>query len=620
MNFEALAATIVNKVGGESNISGVTHCATRLRFNLNDESKADTEGLKATEGVLGVAVKGGQYQVIIGPDVSQLYQALVKQYSFGESASKEEKKDAKWTERLFDTLTGIFTPILPALTASGMIKAVLAVLVAFSLVDKTSMTYQVINFMGDATFYFLPILLADSAAKKLGCNRYLAMMLGGILIHPTFVSLVAGEEAISIFGLPIYKASYSSTVIPIILGVWLMSKVEPFAQKHSPNAVKFFVAPLITMFVCGIATLCVLGPIGYIVGNWLASGVNYLYSLSSWLVPTLIGAFLPFLVMTGTHHALTPIGINNRMTIGYDAGYYPGSLASNVAQGGAALAVAVKTKDANLKQLASSTGITAVCGITEPVLYGVTMSHKTNMIASMIGGGVGGFFLGFFNVKNYSGGSPGLLTLPSYIGLDAPMSNFYFACVGAAISFVVAFIVSFVLYKDPAVEETTVEEVSAPVEEVKTVKNETLYAVTNGETVALKDVNDPTFAEGMMGDGIAFRSVDGKYYAPANATIQTVFNTKHAITMTTDNGVDIIMHVGIDTVKLNGEHFTAHVKDGDVVEKGDLLLEVDKEAVEGLGYDLITPVVLPDSKNYTKMEVSPAGKVTLNDTVIKVEG
>lgn len=454
MNYEELSKVILEKVGGKDNIANATHCATRLRLNLKDESIADTEGLKATQGIVGVVSKGGQYQVIIGAEVLQVYQKLVKLLPENEkaAASAPAGKKGSVADKLIDTVSGIFTPILPALTAAGMIKAVLALLVAFKLVDSSSNTYQVINFMGDATFYFLPILLANSAAKKFGCNPYLAMMLGGILIHPNFIALIATaketEVALTVFGLPIYNATYSSTVIPILLGVFLMSKVEPLADKISPKAIKFFTVPLITMFVVGIATLCVLGPIGYIVSNIMANALKALNSVAGWLVPTIIGVFLPFLVMTGTHHALTPIGINNRMTIGYDTFIYPGQLASNIAQGAAALAVSIKTKDLELKQLSSATGITAVCGITEPVLFGVTMKIKTNLIAAMAGGGVGGFFMGLMNTKNYSGGSPGLLTLPSYIGLDAPMSNFYYACIGAAIAFVVSFVVSFLLFKD----------------------------------------------------------------------------------------------------------------------------------------------------------------------------
>lgn len=451
-NYGELARSLIGLVGGESNISNVTHCATRLRFNLKDESKADTNAIKGTKGVVGVVSSSGQYQVIIGAEVTMVYEKLTSQlHNIGAPAADGPK--GSLVNRILDTITGIFTPVLPALTASGMLKAVLALLVAFKLVDNTSSTYQVINFMADATFYFLPVLLANSAAKKLGCNPFLAMMLGAMLIHPNFVNMVAASketgDAITIFLLPIYNATYSSSVIPILLGVLLMSKVEPLATKYSPKAIRFFTAPLLTMFIVGIATLCVLGPIGYVISNALAAAVNGLGSIAPWLAPTIIGTVLPFLVMTGTHHALTPIGINNRMTIGFDTIIYPGQLASNIAQGAAALAVSVKTKNLERKQLASATGITAVCGITEPVLYGVTMKIRTNMIAAMAGGGVGGFFMGLMNTKNYSGGSPGLLTLPSYIGLDAPMSNFYFACIGAAIAFAVSFVVSFLLYKDP---------------------------------------------------------------------------------------------------------------------------------------------------------------------------
>lgn len=453
-NYDELAKKIIALVGGEANIANVTHCITRLRFNLKDESKADTEAIRSTPGVVGVTSANGQYQVIIGAEVTQVYEKVAAQlHNLEGGSAAPAKQEGSFVSRLIDTITGIFTPILPPLTAAGMLKAVLAILVAFKLVDSASSTYQVINFMADATFYFLPILLANSAAKKLGCNPYLAMMLGGILIHPNFVSMVTASketgDAITVFGLPIYNATYSSSVIPILLGVLLMSKVEPLANKFAPKAVRFFTAPLITMLVVGIATLCALGPIGYVISNILASAINSLSAIAPWLAPTIIGALLPFLVMTGTHHALTPIGINNRMTIGFDTIIYPGQLASNIAQGAAALAVSFKTKNMELKELTSSTGITAVCGITEPVLYGVTMKIRTNMIAAMVGGGVGGFFMGLMNTKNYSGGSPGLLTLPSYIGLDAPMSNFYFACAGAAIAFVVGFVVSFILYKDP---------------------------------------------------------------------------------------------------------------------------------------------------------------------------
>jgi len=596
MNYEQQAATILKKVGGAENITNVGHCATRLRFNLVDESKADTDGLKATEGVVGVVSKGGEYQVVIGAEVSQVYEKMQKLLPEG-SGSKRGNEEVKgnWFERFISTITGIFTPILPPLTASGMLKAVLAVLVAFNLVSKESSTYQVINFMADATFYFLPILLANSAAKKFGCSQMLAMMLGAMLVHPNFVSMVsAAKEAgttISIFGLPIYNATYSSSVIPVVLGVWFMSLVEPIADRISPKAIKFFTSPLITMLVTGIVTLCVLGPIGYIIGNALATAVNTISNIAPWLMSTVLGAFLPFLVMTGTHHAITPIGINNRLTIGYDSVIYPGQLASNVAQGAAALAMSLKTKNSTKKQLASATGITAVCGITEPVLFGVTMKNKTNMIASMIGGGIGGFFMGLVGTKNFSGGSPGLLTLPSYLSSDYPISNFVYACVGAAIAFAIAFLVNLIIYKDSE-EDLQVNK------EVKVNSEISLVSPMDGECVALKEVNDPTFADGLMGNGIAIKPSEGKVYAPCSGVIKTVFRTKHAITMTSDDGTDIIIHVGLDTVKLDGKYFDVHVNDGDDVEAGQLLMDFDKEAIEKEGYDTITPVIIANSDKY----------------------
>ena len=611
MDYNKLAHEILDLVGGKENITGVTNCLTRLRFTLKDESKADDEAIKALDGVSGVVKNAGQYQVVIGTDVPNVANALTK--IIGETNEpKQDTRNMKWSDRLIDTLTGIFTPILAPLTAAGMLKAVLAILVAFHWVDSASMTYQVINFMADSTFYFLPILLANSAARKFGCTPMLAMMLGGILLHPNFVNLVnaakEGGQAISVFGLPIYAASYSSSVIPIILGVWFMSKVEPIADKISPKAIKFFTRPLLTILVSGIATLCVLGPVGYIIAQWIGNLVTTINTYANWLVPTIIGAVLPYLVMTGTHHALTSIGINNRMTFGFDTFIYPGQLASNVAQGGAALALSLRTKDATVKEMSWANGITAVCGITEPVLYSITIKYKTNMLASSIGGAVGGFFMGLLNVKNYSGGSPGLLTLPSYIGLDAPMSNFYLACVGAAIAFVVAFAVSYVLNgktnKTETVSEPVVETTVLPTETPSestgetTVENETLVAPINGEAVDLSKVNDPTFSQGIMGNGGAIKPSEGKVYSPVNGKIMTVFRTKHAVTMVSDHGTEIIIHIGIDTVKLDGKYFDVKVKDGDIVKAGDLLVEFDKAAIEAEGYDTITPVIIANTSAY----------------------
>ena len=621
MNYENLSKEILKNVGGQENVSNLTHCATRLRFNLKDVSKANTETIKKTKGVMGVVDKGGQYQVIIGNDVNHVYKEIMKIANIEGNSESKEVDDRKTVAKVIDTITGIFTPILPAITAAGMMKAVLALLTAFKLISTDSQSYQIFNFMADAAFYFLPIFLANSAAKKFKCNPYLAMMLGGILLHPTFVTMVntAKEtgESLAIFGLPITLASYSSSVLPIILGVWFMSYVEPIADKISPKAIKFFTKPLITAVVSGIVILVVIGPIGYIVSDKVGLGIKTLESYASWLVPTLLGGLTPLLVMTGTHYGLIPIGINNRMTMGYDTIIYPGMLASNVSQGGAALAVAIKSKNKEIKQLASSAGITAVCGITEPALYGVNLRFKTPLYASMIGGAAGGLFLGLFRVSNYSGGSPGFLTLPSYIGGES-MMNFVYACIGAVISVVVAFVAGLILYKDKveAIEDENLEEVA--VDKAPLMNKITISSPLKGEVVPLTEVKDETFASEMMGKGIAINPTEGKVVSPINGTVQMIFKTKHAIGLKSEDGAEILIHIGMDTVQLDGKHFTAHVKDGDKVKVGDTLVEFDMDAIKKEGYELVTPVIITNTMDYLEIVPKEIKSVNAGEDIITI--
>ena len=621
MNYENLAKEILKNVGGQENVSNLTHCATRLRFNLKDVSKANTETIKKTKGVMGVVDKGGQYQVIIGNDVNHVYKEIMKIANIEGNSESKEVDDRKTVAKVIDTITGIFTPILPAITAAGMMKAVLALLTAFKLISTDSQSYQIFNFMADAAFYFLPIFLANSAAKKFKCNPYLAMMLGGILLNPTFVTMVntAKEtgESLAIFGLPITLASYSSSVLPIILGVWFMSYVEPIADKISPKAIKFFTKPLITAVVSGIVILVVIGPIGYIVSDKVGLGIKTLESYASWLVPTLLGGLTPLLVMTGTHYGLIPIGINNRMTMGYDTIIYPGMLASNVSQGGAALAVAIKSKNKEIKQLASSAGITAVCGITEPALYGVNLRFKTPLYASMIGGAAGGLFLGLFRVSNYSGGSPGFLTLPSYIGGES-MMNFVYACIGAVISVVVAFVAGLILYKDKveAIEDENLEEVA--VDKAPLMNKITIASPLKGEVVPLTEVKDETFASEMMGKGIAINPTEGKVVSPINGTVQMIFKTKHAIGLKSEDGAEILIHIGMDTVQLDGKHFTAHVKDGDKVKVGDTLVEFDMDAIKEEGYELVTPVIITNTMDYLEIVPKEIKSVNAGEDIITI--
>lgn len=629
MDYNKLGQSIVELIGGKDNVASLTHCATRLRFNLKDEGKANTQALKNTQGVMGVVSNAGQYQVIIGSDVASVYKEIVKVADIdqgNQTANVEEDKRSKGA-KIIDTITGIFTPILPAITAAGMLKAVLAILVAFKLISTETQTYQVINFMADSAFYFLPILLANSAAKKFKCNAYLAMMVGGILLHPNFVSMVnTAKEAgtgISVFGLPISLASYSSSVLPIILAVWFMSYVEPIADKISPKAIKFFSKPLITIAITGIITLVVIGPIGYNISDLIGTGIKTIESYCSWLVPTLIGGLTPLFVMTGTHYGLIPIGINNRMTLGYDTIIYPGMLASNVAQGGAALAVAFKSKKSDIKQLAMSAGITGVCGITEPALYGVNLRFKTPLYASMIGGAIGGLFMGIFKVCNYSGGSPGFLTLPSYIGGDS-MTTFYFACIGAVISVVISFVIAFIIYKDPVTEGAAVENkanntnTSTNVNTKKAYKKDVVCAPITGEAIPLKDVSDETFAGEILGKGMAIIPTEGKVVSPVNGTISMVFDTKHAIGITSDDGIELLIHVGLDTVRLEGKYYTAHVKTGDRVEVGTHLLDFDIKGIQSEGFEIVTPIIINNTTDYSEVIAVTDRNVAEGDEIIKV--
>ncbi len=611
MNYKELAEVILLNVGGKENVSALTNCATRLRFNLKDDTKANTDKLKNTKGIMGVVNKGGQYQVIIGSDVANVCKAIndIASFDGGNSAATEED-NRNAVVKVLDTIAGIFTPIIPAITGAGMLKAVMALLVSFSLIDTASQTYSILNFMADAAFYFLPFLLANSAAKKFKCNQYMAMTIAGILMHPNFTAMINTAKqsgtGISFIGLPVTIATYSSSVIPIILGVWFMSFVEPIADKLSPNAIKFFTKPLITLVVAGTVTLVALGPLGNICGNGIAAGIAFLDQYAKWLVPLIVGTFSPLLVMTGMHYGLIPIGINNLATSGFDTVVGPGMLGSNIAQGAASLAVACKTKNKELKQLASSAGITGVCGITEPAMYGVTMKLKKPLIGVMMGGGVSGLFLGIFGVGRYTSGSPGLLALPGYIGTEG-FRNITLACVGAAIAFVVSFVVTYLVGFEDIVEEK--QECKAEVEEVieNQVKDAVVYSPMNGKCVDLAEVNDPMFSEGMMGEGIAIIPAEGRVSSPVNGVVSALFETKHAIGITSEDGTEILIHVGIDTVNLKGKYFDAKVKVGDNIKIGDTLVEFDKDSIIEEGYEVITPVIITNSSIYS--EVSSAGKI-----------
>jgi PTS system beta-glucosides-specific IIC component len=453
MDYKKLAKDILPLVGGQQNVDSLTNCMTRLRFQLKDSSKADVDGLKKVDGVKGVVTKNGQFQVVIGTDVGDVCEELKKLGNFEETASAPQEKQGI-VSAFFGGLTAIFQPIIPALAGSGMLKALLALCVFLKIIDTGSQTYQIFYAFSDALFTFLPFILAISAAKYFKCSPFIAAVLAGVLFHGSFTGL---EAPIRLFGfIPVTQVSYSGSVVPILLIVWVQSYIEKFANKISPKAVKIFLAPMITIIVTGIVGITVAGPLGNLVGQVLAIGFNWLNDYAGWVIPLLMGTFCPFFVMTGMHYCFAPIQTIQYATLGYGTILGPGMLASNIAQGTASIVVALRSKNKNLKQLGFSAGLTGLMGITEPALYGVNLKYKKPLYAAMIGGGVAGLYAGLTGIHTYSSTTAGLLALPVYIGGDG-FSNVINAAITIVISMVVTAIATLVLgFKDP-VEETAQE-------------------------------------------------------------------------------------------------------------------------------------------------------------------
>ncbi len=611
MNYEKMARDILGCTGGIENISFMTHCATRLRLNFKDESKVDLEAVKKVEGVIGAVKKGGQYQIIIGTDVAQVMNEVNKLGKITGGESGQEKKE-NLINRLMSVIAGIFTPIIPALIAGGMVKAVLTLLTFFKVMDSASQTYYIINFIADTPFYFLPVLVAISTAAKLKCNMYLAAVIGAALLHPNFTSLVSAAEPVSFIGLPVTLISYGSSVIPSILAIWLMSVVEPFADKISPKPIKFLSKPLITVIIVAPITFIVLGPLGYTVGSALAVAADFLNQNVGWLVPTLMGAFMPLLVMTGMHWSFTPIIMQSYASYGYEAIMGPGSFVSNICQGAASLAVAFKTRNKEMRQIATSAGITALLGVTEPAMFGVTLKLKKPLYAVMIGGACGGLYAGLNGVVRYTSGTPGLASFAVFIG-ENPMNivhAFISVGIGAAITFVLTLVFGF---EDEAASVKAEQKEAEPL-----VQKIQVESPADGKLEPLSQVKDETLASGILGKGAAVVPDNGRVVSPVNGRITSVFPTGHAVGIVDENGVELLIHIGIDTVKLEGRYFTAHVKDGDVVRKGDLLVEFDRRAVEAEGYDTVIAVLVTNSQEFLDVIPAQAGAVKAGQQLFTV--
>lgn len=616
MKFEQIAREVLENVGGKGNVAHVTHCVTRLRFNLKDESKANVDKIKKIKGVMGNVNQGGQFQVIIGNDVSDVYKELIKLGDFKLAKTEVQGPKKGVLTAAMDTIAGIFTPVIPAIAGCAMIKAFLSIAVAFGWVSTESQSYYILNFIGDTAFFFLPMLLAYTAATKFKASPYLAMVIGGILLHPNFSALVSAGEPVAFFGLPVRLVKYGSSVIPIILIVWLMSYVERVVTKIIPKVLRVVFVPLLVILITAPIGLIVIGPLGDIIGGVLANIIMAIDSKATWALPLIMGGLSPLLVMTGMHYSLYPAIFTQLATSGYQT-IFPGMLVANVCQGAAALCVSVKSKNSDLKQLAASTGATAVIGVTEPAMYGVNLKLKKPFYAVLAGGAVGGLYAGITGVKVFTPGGAALVGVPAYIGPE--ISNIVNILIAAAIGFVVTFALTWILGFEDEVEETEELERLEENTDVKPLKNKiSIMSPINGEAVPLSAVNDLTFAQEIMGKGIAIIPTEGKVVSPINGTVAMVFNTKHAIGLQTEDGAEILIHVGLDTVNLEGKHFNSFVKSGDKVKVGDKLLEFDIKAIKEAGYDIVTPVIITNTTDYLDIISSDVTSVKAGDEVITI--
>ncbi len=618
--YESLINTIMDKLGGQDNLTFHTHCITRLRFNVKNKDLVALDELKKTGGVVGAQWSGEQLHVIIGQDVAQVYDAICQKYHLSvktDTADSHSAAKKRFSiQSLFDAISGCITPLLPLLVGAGLVKVICLLLKTFSIISVDHPTYVMLNLVGDAGFYFLPVFTGWSAAKKFNTSIPLGLLIGAMMIHPNFVAAVGAGTPLSVFGLPIYPANYSSSFLPVIIGVYILSKVEPVVAKHSPSFLKFPLTGLIPVLVMIPVMFCVVGPIGTILGNYLGDFMNL---LSKFGFPAfgIFAALYPFLVMTGMHQTLVPILFNIIATEGYVVFPSIAFTIPNLCQGAASAAVAVKTKDKELRSLAASTATTAlVAGVTEPAMYGVNLKYKTPMIGVCIGSFVGACFAGIWGVKLYTlVGTSGLFALPGYL-CDDP-SNFIGAALSIAIGIIVSFAATMILYKESAQETAKTE----TAETAGTKQEETVFSIgspLSGTILPLKDFPDETFRQELVGPGFGIEPSEETVYAPFDGTVAMLTDTRHAIGINGENGVELLIHVGVDTVSMNGKGFSYLVKQDQAVKKGQPLMKFSLEDIKAAGFPATTAVIVTNADQFSSVSLETEGAAVHGAAVYQI--
>lgn len=612
--YEELAQQIIEGVGGKANVSDVYHCQTRLRFKLIDESKADKKGIENLKGVTKVLINAGVFQVIIGTHVAEVFEEIEKLVDIKSNKSEQESEKKGIITTIIEFVAGTFQPIIPALSGAGMVKAVLALLVVFNVITTGSQTYYLLNLFADGVFFFLPMLLAFTEAQKLKCNPILAVGVAAMMMHPNWTALVTAGEPVHFFGvIPFTLATYTSSVIPIILIVLVQAYVEKFLNRWIPKSVNLVFVPMCTFLIMGTLAFSVLGPIGSVAGGYLATFFEFLSTNASWAPAVLIGGFLPIMVMFGLHNGVAPLGVMQMSNLGYDSIFGPGCVCSNMAQATAGLVVALRTRDKNIRQTAASGSITAYMGITEPILYGVNLPKKYPLISAMIGGGLGGLYAGLTQTHRFATGSSGLPAVLLYIG-DNSMTCFVNIIIAIAISIITTAIITFILslrfekkVNEPVVNRGVIQS-----------KQEIVMAPVDGSVLNLSEADDEAFASKALGDGAVIVPANGVVVAPFDGMVATLFPTKHAIGLISPNGAEVLIHIGINTVELNGKYFESFVKQGEQVKAGQKLVTFELEKIKDAGYSTQVMVVVTNSASYQEINNLHEGDIKIGEQLLNL--
>lgn len=622
--YTELSKEIVANVGGKDNVVSLTHCITRLRFKLKDETKANDEVLKNMRGVVTVMKSGGQYQVVIGNHVPEVYAQVMPLLGLDENvtdagmASGAKEPKGSVFNRAIDVISGIFQPILGIMAACGMVKGLNALFVAMHLYSSTGGGYLVLNAIGDGLFHFLPLFLAYTAAKKFGLKPMLGLVIGAIMCYPTVQNsaLSSGGDILytlfqgtlfespvytSFFGIPFIAMDYTGTVVPVIFVVYFAARCEAFFNRFIPDLVKFFFVPMLTLLAAIPAGFLIIGPVASFGSNIIADVVISIRNFSPMLAGAIVGLTWQILVIFGLHWGFIPVYINNIMTNGYDNVMMP-FFACTFATSAVVLAIFFKTKNKTLKEMALPNFISGIFGVTEPAIYGITLPLKTPFVISCIAGCIGGGFLGAFNFRKFMMGGMGIFEFPAMIEPDGSLGNLIVAVIGVSITMVIAFAATMILYRDKdedskAVENKKTEEKTNGTS-AKMIHTIEIGSPIKGKVMKLEDVKDDAFASGILGKGAAVLPDEGDVFAPVDGEVSVLFPTLHAIGIKSDDGVEILIHIGLDTVQLEGQGFKASVKQGDRVKKGQRLVTFDKEFIESQGFRVETPVIITNTQDY----------------------